>query len=212
MSITTYSQLMVELNRLIDGENVTVSDVPLATLQSIVGLGERMVYREVRSRHNEKAFSAVTVTSNLAPLPADWESTSLVHFGGKPLSSVTEEWLRVVNANGLTGDARYFAQAGGSLMFGPAVADGTAVQGRYFARLPDLAVATLPTNALFLADPDLFIYAALAKSGPFFEQDARVPLWTAEYSRIRDAINTAHDRAAFSAGRVQIRPSVNMIG
>ena len=212
MSIATYSQLMVELNRLIDGENVTVSEVPLATLQSIVNLGERMVYREVRSRHNEVPFSGLTTSGNLATIPDDWESASTVHFGGKPLDPVSEDWLRIVNANGLTGQARYFAEAGPALTFAPVVADGTAVQGRYFARLPDLSAATLPSNALFMAEPDLFIYAALAKSGPFFEQDARVPLWTAEYTRIRDAINTAKDRAAFSAGRVQIRPSTNMIG
>ncbi|MCU9931113.1 hypothetical protein OFL77_27665, partial [Escherichia coli] len=72
-------------------------------------------------------------------------------------------------------------------MFGPAVADGTAVQGRYFYRLPELSAATLPTNALFAAAEDLFTYAALCESAPFFEQDARIPLWNAKYESIRDS-------------------------
>jgi hypothetical protein len=211
VSITTFSGLLTELTRLIDGEDTSVSDVSIASLTSIIALGERRVYREARSRWNEKAFSALTTTSNAAPIPSDWEATSIVHFGGQPLQPVSEEWLREYLDSTPTGDCRYFAEAGASFMFGPAVTDGTAVQGRYFYRWPALSTTTLPSNTFFANETDLFLYAMLAESAPFFSQDSRVPLWTAKYQAIKDTINEAKNRAAYSAGRMQRRPSTPVL-
>lgn len=131
MSIASYSDLLVQVTRLMDGEDVTATELTLGTLNQIVGQAERRIYREVRSRHNEKAFSSLTVTSNLATLPTDFEASSVVHFGKAPLLPVPEEWLREYLNNGATGDCKYFAEAGASFMFGPSVADATTVQGRY---------------------------------------------------------------------------------
>lgn len=200
--IDTWSEFLVTLTRLIDGDDVSISDVSNDSLTAIISLGERRIYREVRSRHNEKAFSAVTVASNLAAIPDDFESSSVLHFGGKALIPAAEEWLREYLDGGPTGDCRYFAEAGGSFQFGPAVADGTALQGRYFYRWPDLNATTLPSNTLFLKENDLFLYGCLAESAPFFGQDARVPMWDARYRSIKDRINKERERGAFSAGRI----------
>lgn len=209
MSITTYSALLSRLFLLIDGEGVTVT--PISTLAAAISMGEQRIYREVRSRFNEVAFSSVTVSNNLAALPSDFESPSTVHFGGKPLDPVSEDWLREYLQSNPTGECRYFAVAGPNLMFGPTVANDTAVQGRYFASLDPLDATTLPTNALFARAEDLFVYAALAESAPFFEQDARIPLWEAKYRSIRDALNNHSHTAAYSVGRMKRRPSTPIL-
>ena len=155
--ITSFSDFLVQLQRLIDQDENTPTDLPIKTLQQIVNMGERRIYREVRCRHNEKSFAVTdVVTGNLFPIPADFEAMSLIHFGNEGLLPTTEDVIRAYSTRGLTGPTKYFAQAGGSFTFSPAVTDATIVQGRYFYRLPDLTSATLPSNALMAAEPDLF--------------------------------------------------------
>jgi hypothetical protein len=113
MSMLTLSGFRVELQRLITGDDALATELPKETLDDILLLGQRKLYRDVRSRHNEKAFSGVTVTSNLAPIPADWEATSTVHFGKAALIPKPEDWVREYLQTGATGDCSYFAEAGG---------------------------------------------------------------------------------------------------
>ena len=208
--IANYADLLEQLTRLIDGEDTNVSDVSVHTLGQIIALGERRIYREVKSRWNQKAFS-VAVSSNLASIPIDWEETSILHFGKKALEPVSEEFLRDFLRYQQTGDARFFASNGASFMFGPPVADTTPVQGTYFARLPDLSPATFAGNQLIAKEPDLFLYGCLSQAAPFFGQDARVPMWEARYVGIRDALNEAAMRAAYSAGRMKMRTSATVL-
>lgn len=210
--ITTWSEYLTRILTLIDGDDAGSSSIPVSTLEAITELAEARIYREVRTRYNEKAFSALTVSSNLATIPSDFEAPSIIHFGGKALEPVSEEFLLEYLDSGPTGDTIYFCQAGSSFKFGPAVANGTTVQGRYFYRMDALDSTTLPTNALFAASNDLFLFAALAESGPFFEQDARVPMWTAKYESIRDRLNNASRNAAYTAGRMKVRPSTKLMG
>jgi hypothetical protein len=207
LSITTYSGLLTELLRLIDGEDVEGSEIPVATLAQVVHLGELRIYREARTRFNQKAFTAVTVTSNLAPIPADFISTSIIHFGNLPLIPKSEhEILEYLEVNPGGTIERYFCDAGDNFQFAPSVANGTAVQGRYYYKMPDLDETTLPTNALFAVAEDLYLYGALSKSAPFFGQDRRIPVWEAEYQRILTEMNVLSHRSAYSAGRMMRSP------
>lgn len=167
----------------------------------------------MKSRHNERDFSSVTTLDNLALLPDDYENPSIVHFGGRPLRPKAEEELRDYLACNPTGDCKFFAEAGASFIFAPAVTDGTALQGRYFCRLEDLSATTLPSNELFRYAQDLFIYAALAESGPYFtdKHATRIPFWEAKYVSIRDRLNLQKNAAAFNAGRMSRSPSTSVI-
>ncbi len=212
----TFSQYLVDLMRLIDGDEQVANDLPLNTLNQVIRLAEHRIYTEVRCRHNEKAFAdyttPVVVTDNLAPLPDDFESASVVHFGERPLLPAAENFVIDFNAAERTGDAIYFAVAGDSFLFAPPVADTTALQGRYYCRLPALDATTAPDNALFQAEPNLFIYGALAESGPIFKKSANeVAMWEGVYRAVRDRVNAARMNAAYSAGRAQRRPSTRVM-
>lgn len=210
MAIATYPQLLVELTRLIDGDDVSASTIAVETLRHIIALGERRLYREARTAQNEKAWG-LTVTANAVTLPADFQAASIAHFGKLPLEPVAEEFILDRNRFNQGGDCLYYAKAGNTLVFAPAVANGTALQGRYYASLPALDTATLPGNALFSQAEDLFIYAALTESAPFFEQDNRIQLWNAKYLDILEQVNTNHMRGAYSAGRMRVRPSTRLM-
>lgn len=208
--ITSYSGLLTQLTRLLDGEDVSASEIPSATLAQVIYLGELRIYREIRTRYNEKAWG-ITTTSNLAALPADFQAASIVHFGKKPCRPVSEEWLISYLDNNPAGTTLWFAKVGTNLQFGPAVADGTTVQGRYFYKMAALDETTLPTNTLFAVAEDLYLYAALAESAPFFGQDARLPMWEAKYQSIKNRLNLNDSRAATSAGRIQRKASTTLM-
>lgn len=210
-TITSLSGLYTEITRLIDGEDPETSDLSVETLTRLTIVAQQRLYRDVRSRWNEKSFTGVTVASNLAALPSDFESPSIVHFGGKALVPVSEQVIHDYQA-GAAGTEKYFAVAGSSFTFWPAIADGTALQGRYFARLPRLTDTNISTNELFQNADDVFIYAALAESEPFLGKAEKLPQWEAKYAQIVERLNFRTDRAAYSAGRLRIRPSVAICG
>jgi hypothetical protein len=211
--IASYSDLLTQIMRLMSGDDVSATNLPFATLQQVVNMAERRIYREVRSRHNEKAFTGLTATSNAAAIPADFEAASVVYIDGQPLQPVTEEWMREYLDANPSGDARFFCEAGANFIFGPALADGTAVNGRYFCRLDDLSATTFSGNALIAQEPDLFIYAALTEGAPFFAGQGTPPqLWEAKYQAVVDRLNEAKQRAAANAGRLVIRPSTRIMG
>lgn len=207
--ISSYSDFLTQLGRLIVGEQVSYSSLPIDTLRQIIAIGERNVYRKVRSLHNEKDFDSIVVTGNAANLPTDFIVSSVVHFGKKALEPVSEEWLREYLNSQPDGDIRYFCSAGNSLLFGPAVTDGTLLQGRYFFRYPDLDETTFSSNTLFAQEPNLFIYGCLVEAVPFFPQSgSQAQLWAAQFESAVDRVNTDASRAAASAGRLRRRASI----
>lgn len=211
--ISNYADLLLKVFQLASNDdNASALSVPANTMRTVIALAEKRVYRDVRSRHNEKAF-AITVTGNLAALPADFEAASVVHFGKLPLQPVSEEFLLEYLNTQPSGQCRYFAEAGTSFIFAPAVADATVTQGRYYFRFADLDETTFSANTLLAKEPDLFIYAALMESAPFFTASAQLaPLWSQKYEAIKDRINTEKQRAATNAGRASIRPSTRLMG
>lgn len=213
MSIASFNDYQVQITRLLDGEDVSVSNVTTDTLLQIINLAERRIYRDVRSRFNEKAFSAVTTTDSLAAIPSDFEAASVLHFGKKALEPVSEGWMMEYNECEPTGDCLYFCEAGTSFMFAPAVADGTALEGRYFYRLPDLDGTTFAANTFIAREPDLFIYAALVEAVPFFPRSAaHAAAWMERYTAIKDRLNSDRKRASSEGGRIRRRPSTRLMG
>jgi hypothetical protein len=216
----TYAGFLVELMRLIDGDEASPTDLPLGTLAQIIELAERRIYKDVRSRYNEKSFAdALTggvvvptvVTNNLAPLPDDFESASLVHFGAAPLNPVSEEFIIEYNLQDSSGDCLHFAEASNNFTFAPAVADATLVQGRYFARLPAIDATTILTNALFINEHDLFVYGCLIEAAPIFKKFAELPVWEKKYQDVKDRVNARRAGAAYSAGRMRLQPSTRLM-
>ena len=206
---TTLASLYVAVTRLLDGDDVSVSDISNASLDQLLTVAQQRIYREVRSRWNEVDFAgAVVVASNLAPLPADYEAASIVHFGRQALIPVSETVIRdywADNGASAGGTDLYFARAGNSLTFYPAESDGAVLQGRYYARLPFLTDANMAANQLYQNADDLFIYACLVESADFFGESAKMQTWESKYESIKESLNISSHRAAYSAGRLQQR-------
>jgi len=138
---------------------------------------------------------ALTVTGNVAPLPTDCLELKRVQIAGEyPMDYVAEEGLLRLQKVGGSGSARQYTQQGRSLTFFPALTDGAVVAGRYYKQFPDISLGAL--NAAFNRYPDLWLYAALAESAPFIGEDARLPMWKAQYrGRLNAALSVERNRA-----------------
>ncbi len=209
--ISTLSSFFTEVTRLLDGEDPTISDISVASLSRLAKIAQRRIYRDVRTRYNEKAFTALAVTGNAATLPADFEEAKQVHFGKQPLEPISESLLRAKLDDGGAGDAMYFAKVQSTFKFFPAVSDTTLMQGSYYARLPDLVDGGFAGNPLFQAADDLFIFACLVESAPFFGEKELFPVWSSKYAQIVESLNHDDMMSGYGVGRMKRRPSTRII-
>lgn len=203
--ITSYTDLMARIQSLLDGDEVELGgDFNSTTLDAVINMAENRIYRDLRSRYNQKSFTALTVTSNAVTLPTDLIAIEKIWITGRPLEPVSEEFLRKYNDNGSTGECKYYAQAGNQIMFAPALTNGTAINGRYYARLP--ALKTNFVNAVFAAYEDLFVYAALLE-GEQFWPTLETSKFAMFYQDILKSIRHDEGQAIYNGGTVRVKPS-----
>ena len=77
--------------------------------------------------------------------------------------------------------------------------DPFAIDFKYIKDLAPLSTSN-PSNGLLTRHPDLYLYAALAESAPFYQHDERLPLWEQRYQQIVREINIERERAEFGGG------------
>jgi hypothetical protein len=215
MQFANYTDFRTAVIRMIDGDNVGSGSLSSATVDLLISLGDQGIYTGMLGVSGEtlpglrcgdmEAPLALTVAGNTAPLPTDCLALIRVQQTGEyPMDYVAEEGLlRAIKGGGGTGAARQFTQQGRNITFFPTLADGESVTGRYYKQLPDVSTGTL--NAAFNRYPALWLYAALAESAPFLGEDARLPLWKAQYKgRLMAALNTEAHRSS-SGSRLSTR-------
>jgi hypothetical protein len=209
MTINSYSELLVQSQLLIDGEGAPASsgEVDQATLDAVISMAEDRVYRDLRSRYNQKAFSS-TVTSNAITIPTDLMAVAKIWVGDRPLLAETEEFVRNYNANGARGETSYYAQAGGTIIFAPALTDGTAIGGRYYYKLPSLKTEFV--NPVFKAYENLFLYAILLESQGFWTiQDSQK--WAGLYAEALASIKYDEKNAIYNGSTLKVRAGARIL-
>lgn len=213
MSITTYSDLMTQLGRMVTFEAENPGDASVGVLSVLLGIAENRIYRDVRTSYNMVAFGVSdTVAGNAYTLPANLKSVSSINVGKLPLEPVSPEFVQQELQSNPTGDTKYFANLASKLIFAPAVADGTQLQGYYYARLPALSEATLPSNALFNAANDLFLFAVMVEAAPMYGFQDQLDLWNARYTGVVQSLNEEQQMTAYAAGRMKRRASTTLMG
>lgn len=202
MNFSTYADFRTKVHQLIDGDDISQSDLSAEVLDLIVDMGEQRLYREVRSSAQDAAFS-VAVSSNSVTLPSDLLQLRSVYFSGNvPVEVVPLERLYAYQTDTGGGDAVFAAHVGDTLVFWPSQSSGTLI-GRYYKKFSDIS-AGITSNTLFARHPDLFLYAALSEAAPFISDD-RLQAWEAKYRSVRDFLNNEEKRRVWSAGKVQTR-------
>jgi hypothetical protein len=205
MQFANYNAFRTTVEKLIEGDDIG-DTFDVSTLDTIIGLAEQRVYRDLRASTMVSALSE-TVTDNVAPLPDDLIELRQVYFAGKaPVEVVPLDRLRRLAETAYPGGTpRYCAQDGDTLTFWPE-ASGT-VLGSYYARPEDLKTVTWADATTFARHPDVFIFAALVEAMPFLGMEAKAAGWDARYQMaLMDAMQDERTRV-YGSGRLRTRTS-----
>lgn len=208
MNFANYADFRTKVQQLIDGDDVSQSSLSVSILDLLIATGERDLYRSVRSSTQEAALS-ITVTNNAAPLPADFlelKGSPYIGNGRATARFLPAQQLQDginLNTNTLTSGPIYYSFRSDTMIFYPPQATGIVITGTYYKKFADISGGTL--NALFVRHPDLFLYAALAKSAPYVGEIQRLPVWQQEYSSIMSDVNEEERRRITRGSKLQTR-------
>lgn len=204
MQFSSYADFRTKFQQMFDGDDISQSDISVAVLDLIIAAGERRIYRELRSSTQDAALSIVA-TNNVATLPSDF-----IELRGSPyvstfVAATYAPWEAVQNliqvgAETSNHPVRYTFE-GDTMIFYP-TQTGITVTGRYYKKFADISGGTL--NALFTRHPDVFLYAALAESGPFIG-DERTSIWEQKYSTLVQAANEEERRRVTRGSKLTTR-------
>lgn len=182
MSISTYAELQTAVS-------TWTKRADLATpAPDLIMLGENWIFRNVRAREMETALS-VAISSGVASVPSTFRQLKHARLDQSPsipLQIKSAGWIYSTYPNRSSGETpRYIAVDGANFIFGPNAADGT-VKGTYYGSLT--SIQSTP-NALFLAHPDLYLFAALAEAAPFCKDLKMAGVWISKRDEIKNDIN-----------------------
>ena len=153
--------------------------------------------------------TTITIDASVVAVPTDFlapRSVRITSFNpSKTLQWVTTEQMDdLLDFTDANGDCpRHYTVEGSNFRFSPDPGVGPFTASlSYYAKLPPLV--TNATNWLLSLSPDLYLYAALMNSAPYLRADDRLPMWSAAYQRLVDALNAT---SRGEGGRLQTIPS-----
>ena len=178
MSITTYAELQTSVAGWLHRDDLT------AIIPDLITLAEKRIFREVRCRVMESALSGTTSTGVLA-VPADYLQLKFAYVVATPVIPLSRmsasQLLTQYPLRSASSKPKAIARQGSNFIFGPFPAADTAIAGIYYAQ--PTAIAT-SANALFLANPDLYLFATLCEATPYLKDDPRIVIWEAKLKQI----------------------------
>ena len=204
MNFSNYADFRNKVQTLIDGDDISTSDLSVDVLDLLIGQGEQRIYRDIRSSTQEAALS-LTATSNACTLPTDFlELINIYVSGFQSATYVPLEAMQTLVQQSTTTSARSlrYSQIGDTLVFFPKLPDGTVVSGTYYKRFTDISGGL---NAFFNRHPDLFVYASLSESAPFLGETARLPIWKQTYTELAYAVNEQERRRKTRGSKLATR-------
>lgn len=199
MSINNYADLQSAIANWLHRSDLT-SIVP-----DLIMLGEKRILREVRCLEMETALN-VTISSGVAALPADYLDLKHAYIDG----TVTQALSRCTAAQiyeqyplrSSGGKPAFVAREGSNFIFGPYPDSSYTVKGTYYAKPTSIQSSA---NAVFVAHPDLYLFAALLEAAPYLKNDTRLTVWESKFSNVVAQIAQQEAREIASGGAMQVR-------
>jgi len=205
VQFSNYADFRNKVQVMLDGDDISTSDLSVATLDLIIGAGEQRIYRDVRCSAQDTALS-LTVSSNAVTLPSDFIELRGAPYVGTFTVAIYAPWEAITNQINIGAETAnhpvYYSFQSDKMFFYPTQADGTTITGQYYKRFADISTGL---NAFFNRYPDLFLYAALAESGPFLGETTRTPIWDDKYQKIAFGVNETERRRYTRGGKLTTR-------
>jgi len=209
MAITTFAELKTAIAGWLD---VSATDLS-SQIDDLITVGEKRIFREARTRDMETALSSA-ISSGVLAVPAAYVAMKFAYINTSPIQVLERrptEWLYAnYGYQSASGVPTYFARDGSNFIFGPYPDSTYTVKGSYYARLT--AISGSGVNALFTANPDLYLMACLAEAEMILGRDPRIAIWDAKYQRILADVNGEARTEEQSGSHLQMRVPVGITG
>ena len=201
MAITTYNELKTAITSWLDVATADLSSI----IDDLVTVGEKRIFRECRTRDMEDSFSTA-ISSGTIALPSGYVELKYARVDGtpsQPLERRSAEALYEMYPNrSAEGKPKFIAREGSTFIFGPYADSDYTIKGIYYKRLTAVSSSA---NALFTANPDLYLFACLAESEIVIGRDNRIAIWEAKYKKILDDVNGEDRREQASGSTLRMR-------
>lgn len=199
MSIQTYSDLQTAVTNWLQRANMA------AIVPDLIMLGELRIFKECRIRVMESAFDE-TIASGVIPLPSDYLELKFAYLDSIPSIPLkrapgSQIYQQYPYRNSV-GKPQMIGREGSNFIFGPYPDSDYTVKGIYYAR--PVSIQT-EANALFLANPDLYLFAALCEAAPYLKDDNRIQLWEGKYNATLAQAQMADADEYGSGGGLEVR-------
>lgn len=198
MALDSYTALGSAIAAVMD---VNYADLS-AVIPDIIAVGETRLFREARVREMETTLGGVTMASGVVSVPSAYLELKHAYISSttprQALERRTSEWIyRTYPTRSATDIPQFVAREGNNFIFGPYPDANYVVDGVYYKR--PAAISSGGVNALFSANPDLYLFACLAESEFYVGRDQRIAIWDKKYRTILEAVNQ-QDKAERSSG------------
>jgi len=177
MSITTYNELKTAIaNRLRRADTASYVD-------DWITLAETDIYRRLRTEDMETSFTG-TISSGVAALPSSYIDLKFAYVNTTPvvfLQRKTARWIyEKYPTRAADGKPAFIAREGTNFIFGPYPDSGYTVNGVYYKNLGALSSTA---HALFLANPDVYLYGSLYMAVRDLKDNNGIARWQGLYEQ-----------------------------
>ena len=174
-------------------------------IPDLITIGEKRIFRNVRCRVMESTFSG-TIASGVIAVPSDYLELKFAYISASPTSylagaSASQIYAKYPN-RAAEGKPVLIGREGSNFIFGPYPDSAYAVAGTYYAKP---TVVSSSANALYVANPDLYLYAALCEAAPYIGDDPRIAVWEAKLNAIFNQIAYEASSEEGSSGGLSVK-------
>lgn len=199
MSLTTYANLQNQVKSFL--HRASLLDAAGAdNIPDLIRLGELWIFRRARTREMETALS-VAISAGAAAVPSDYADLKHARIDGSPgtpLKLRPTQWIyENYPLRSSSGTPKFIGVDGSNFIFGPYPSSNGTLVGIYYAKPTSIATSA---NSLFVANPDLYLYAALSACEVYIKNDKRVEMWMQMRNQILADMNQEAKDSAYGDG------------
>ena len=203
--VDTYAHLKTTLGLWLNRSDAS------AQVGTFITLAESEMKRRLRRTSRR---DTITITARVISLPCAASELRSIYIRSssvaldRPLDIGTPEMVAEMHArNGGTAGRPVIAaitSAGRELIVAPAPDADYDAEVIYFTLLQALSTTNTVNDELREA-PDAYLYGSLLQAAPYFDGDARIPLWQAKFDAAIDQLNEVRQREEYGASLRPVR-------
>lgn len=207
MSFASYTSFGTSLATwLLNTNTATITDVGVSMVGDLITLGENRLFREARTRDMEVAMSTA-IGSGVVAVPSGYVTAKNVYLSGTPTQKLERrsvEWIYEHYPNRSSeSKPSFFAREATNFIFGPYPDSNYTFNMVYYKHLT--AISGAAVNALFTANPDLYLFACLSEGDMVIGRDPRIQVWEAKYRNVLTQVNGEDSSEGGSGSSLQMR-------